>query len=229
MTSATIQFLHASAGIPDESIVAGLCSNAPSEKNSLSEIPETIADAIDILLDTPLISEPNELTTETLSVGVFPVPPGIGSDPTLWLYRDRTIGMLKRYLRLSIEVGRLPSLLGREFFRTRVTSYTVGTFEDAVIFVHDVERALEKLDAFEKKLVAKMVFQEYSQDEAARLLGCGRRTLVRRFPEMIDKLSEIFLKGDLIDRLPTTISNRENACQEGESDENDVSDCESSE
>jgi predicted DNA-binding protein (UPF0251 family) len=229
MTSAIIQFLHASAGVPDESIVAGLCSDPLSENDSLSEIPETIADAIDILLDKPSISEPDALTAETLPVGTFPIPPGIGSDPTLWLYRDRTIGMLKRYLRLSIEVGRLPSLLGREFFRTRVTSYTVGTFEDAVIFVHDVERALEKLDEFEKKLVAKMVFQEYSQDEAARLLGCGRRTLVRRFPEMIDKLSEIFLKGDLIDRLPTTISNRENACQEGESDENDVSDCESSE
>jgi predicted DNA-binding protein (UPF0251 family) len=229
MTTGMIQFLHASAGVPDESIVAGLCSNSPLTEGPVTEIPETIADAIDILLDTPSISEPDALTAETLPVGAFPIPPGIGSDPTLWLYRDRTIGMLKRYLRLSIEVGRLPSLLGREFFRTRVTSYTVGTFEDAVIFVHDVERALEKLDAFEKKLVAKMVFQEYSQDEAARLLGCGRRTLVRRFPEMIDKLSEIFLKGDLIDRLPTTISNRENACQEGESDENDVSDCESSE
>jgi predicted DNA-binding protein (UPF0251 family) len=128
--------------------------------------------------------------------------------------------MLKRYLRLSIEVGRLPSLLGREFFRSKVTSYTVGTFEDALIFVHD---------EFEKKLMAKMVFQEYSQDEAARLLGCGRRTLVRRFPEMIDKLSDIFLKGNLIDRLPATISKRETACQEGESDENCASDCESSE
>jgi hypothetical protein len=29
-----------------------------------------------------------------------------GSDPDLWLYRDRTVAMLKRYLRLSIEVGR---------------------------------------------------------------------------------------------------------------------------
>lgn len=228
MTRAIIQFLYASAGVPDESIVAGLCSNSPLSEDPVTDVPETIADAIDILL-APSISEPSELMDGTLPVGAFPIPPGIGSDPTLWLYRDRTIGMLKRYLRLSIEVGRLPSLLGREFFRTRVTSYTVGTFEDAVIFVHDVERALEKLDEFEKKLVAKMVFQEYSQDEAARLLGCGRRTLVRRFPEMIDKLSEIFLKGDLIDRLPTTISNRENACQEGESDENDVSDCESSE
>ena len=40
---------------------------------------------------------------------------GIGRDPDLWLYRERTLGMLRRYQRLSVEVGRLPSLLGREF------------------------------------------------------------------------------------------------------------------
>jgi hypothetical protein len=33
-------------------------------------------------------------------------------DPDLWLYRKRTVALLKRYLRISIEVGRLPSLLG---------------------------------------------------------------------------------------------------------------------
>jgi hypothetical protein len=38
----------------------------------------------------------------------------VGRDPDLWLYRERTIALLKRYLRISIEVGRLPSLLGRD-------------------------------------------------------------------------------------------------------------------
>src|SRR5579864_1098219 len=52
-------------------------------------------------------------------------------------YRGRTVAMLRRYMRYSIETGRLPSLLGREFFRAKVTSYTVVTFEDRVIFVHD--------------------------------------------------------------------------------------------
>ncbi|HKU24448.1 MAG TPA: hypothetical protein VJQ54_03195, partial [Candidatus Sulfotelmatobacter sp.] len=61
------------------------------------------------------------------------------------IYRGRTVGMLRRYMRYSIETGRLPSLLGREFFRAKVTSYTVVTFEDRVIFVHDMERCLEKL------------------------------------------------------------------------------------
>jgi hypothetical protein len=39
-----------------------------------------------------------------------------GSSPNLWLYRQRTVALLRRYLRLSIEVVRTPSLLGREFF-----------------------------------------------------------------------------------------------------------------
>jgi|SRR5271169_6008166 len=42
----------------------------------------------------------------------------------------------------SIETGRLPSLLGRAFFRAKVTSYTMVTFEDRVIFVHDIEKCL---------------------------------------------------------------------------------------
>jgi hypothetical protein len=61
-----------------------------------------------------------------------------------------------------VEVGRLPSLLGREFVRTRVTSYRAGTFEDAVIFVHDMARGLAKLDSFDHKLIARIVLQDYT-------------------------------------------------------------------
>ncbi len=137
----------------------------------------------------------------------------VAADPDLWLYRDRTVGMLRRYLRISIEVGRLPSLLGREFFRTRVTSYRVSTFEDAVIFVHDVERSLERLDAFDKKLIGRIVLQEYTQEEAARLLQCGRRTVGRRFPEALDRLSENFLAGGLLTRMPGTNPPAKKPCQ----------------
>jgi hypothetical protein len=125
-------------------------------------------------------------------------------DPDLRLYRKRTIGILRRYMRLSIEVGRLPSLLGREFFRTRVTSYRASTFEDAVIFVHDVERSLDTLSEFDKKLIARIVLQEYSYEEAARLIGCGLRHTARCYTEAVDRVSETFLKRKLLLRLPTT-------------------------
>lgn len=94
------------------------------------------------------------------------------SRPDLAIYRNYTVALLRRYFRLSLEAGRLPSLLGREFFRTRITSYQVQTFEDTVIFVHDVERCLEKLDRFSQKLIARIVLQDYSQEEAAVILGC---------------------------------------------------------
>ena len=168
--------------------------------------------------------------TETLipedSLAEDSPPEAPSSDPALWLYRDRTVGLLRRYVRLSVEVGRLPSLLGREFFRTRVTSYSATTFEDAVIFVHDVKRCLEKLDEFENKLIAKIVFQDYTQDEAAVRLGCWRRTVGRRFPETLDRLSEIFLQSELLERLPAISAEPLETCQEGKTGEIFVSDCE---
>src|SRR2546425_12524226 len=60
---------------------------------------------------------------------------GSYTEAELWLYRDRTMGLLRRYRRISIEVGRLPSLLGRELFRTKISSYHGARFEEAVIFV----------------------------------------------------------------------------------------------
>jgi hypothetical protein len=142
-----------------------------------------------------------------------------GFDPDLWLYRERTIGMLRRYQRLSVEVGRLPSLLGREFFRTQVTSYQTGTFEDAVIFVHDVARGLEQLGDFERKLISKIALQDYTQNEAARLLGCWRRTVGWRFPEAVDQLTEIFLEAGLLNPLPGSDVARAENCQEGKIEE----------
>ena len=119
----------------------------------------------------------------------------------VWLYRDRTVALLKRYARASVEVGRLPSVLGRECFRSRVTSYSMSSFEDVVIFVHDVENALGRLDPFHQQLVAMNVLEEYSFPEVSRLLRCPLRTLERDVPEAIDTLSQLFLDGGLINKL----------------------------
>lgn len=148
-----------------------------------------------------------------------------GADPHLWMYRGRTLMLLKRYMRLSIEVGRLPSVLGREFFRTHVTSYSVSTFEDTVIFVHDVETCLGKLDPFSQALIAKIVLQEYSQDETARLLGCWRRTVGRRYSDALDRLSRMFLDGGLLRPFEEPRRTRKKSCQEGKIDEIPVSPC----
>ncbi|HEY1461889.1 MAG TPA: hypothetical protein VGF44_00560, partial [Terriglobales bacterium] len=140
----------------------------------------------------------------------------VSNDPDLWMYRDRTAALLRRYFRISIEVGRLPSLMGREVFRGKVTAYRMRTFEDAVIFVHDVEHALHELDDFEQGLIHRILFQEYTQDEAAQLLGCWRRTVGRRFPEALDRMSEIFLEGGLLRRFPDAAKEPSESCQEPE-------------
>lgn len=105
-------------------------------------------------------------------------------------------------MRLSLEAGRLPSVIGREFFRAKITTYTSATFEDRVIFVHDVENCLERLDPFDRGIIAPVVLQEHDHERAARLLHCTRKTIERRLPELLDELSEEFLRVNLLVRLP---------------------------
>jgi DNA-directed RNA polymerase specialized sigma24 family protein len=141
----------------------------------------------------------------------------------LWLYRDRTVSMLKRYARSSVEVGRLPSLLGREYFGARVTRYSMRNFEDIMIFVHDMEQALAKLTKLEQKLIAMNVLEEYTQWEIARLMGCSTRWVEMQVPEAIDRVTQILLEWGLIEKMATP-TRRSKTCQEGESDDFAASD-----
>ncbi len=127
--------------------------------------------------------------------------------PELAFYRKYTEGMLRRYVRLSMETGRVPSLLGREMFRGRVTNYRVQGFDDVVIFVHDVEKCLTKLTALQQTLIERIALQEYTQGEAARMTGMSLRTVVRRYAEAVDMLTSIFLESGLLEPLT--------ACQGG--------------
>jgi len=117
------------------------------------------------------------------------------------IYRGRTVAMLRRYMRYSIETGRLPSLLGREFFRSKVTSYIVVTFEDRVIFVHDMETCLERLDEFSRQLIGRHILQEHDRWATARLLNCHEKTIRRLAPLVLDQLSDILLEVGLMEKL----------------------------
>ncbi len=137
-------------------------------------------------------------------MGQAELPPSVlfgETETDLWPYRRRTVALLRRYARASVEVGRLPSLLGREFFRTRVTSYTMRNFEDVVIFVTDMEKAIEKLSAIDKKLLAMNVLEEYDALEVARLLGCTPRSVRRLLGEALDELARIMLAGGLLEEM----------------------------
>jgi len=133
----------------------------------------------------------------------------------LRMYRAHTQGLLRRYFRMSLELGRLPSLVGRELFRARVTSYRAASFEDLVIFVTDVERCLEQLPAAAQAAIARVIFQEYSVTETAAALGWNERTVRRNLAGGLDALARIFLERALLRPFPL----HENACQEAESRE----------
>jgi RNA polymerase sigma factor (sigma-70 family) len=139
------------------------------------------------------------------------VPPSVlfaKTEIDLWPYRSRTMALLRRYARASVEVGRLPSLLGREFFRSRVTSYSMRSFEDTMVFVTDMEHTLEKLDALDKKLVAMSALEEYTISEISRALGCSERTVDRLLHDAIDQLSRCLLVRGLLERLPEITAGR---------------------
>ena len=139
------------------------------------------------------------------------------------IYRRKVVRMLYRYMRYSMDVGRLPSLVGREFFRSKVSKYTMVTFEDRVIFVHDMETCLNRLDDFTREVLGRVVLQEYDHEEAAQLLGCTRMTVHRKLLEGLDRLTDILLEVDLLSPIG---EGEEKACQEGEESYFSVSDCE---
>lgn len=142
------------------------------------------------------------------------------------VYRARTVQMLRRYLRYSIETGRIPSVLGGEFFRAKMTTYSVGTFEDRVIFVHDMEKCLGKLDEFSRQLIARHVLQEHDRWATARLLHCNEKTVRRYTPVVLDVLSEILLEVGLLDRLESVPKDAQpDSCQGGKNGPFDASDC----
>ena len=130
-----------------------------------------------------------------------PISRSADLDPELSLYRPRTLALLRRYLRISSAVGRLPSVIAREVFRARVSHYRLHTFEESVIFVLDVERALACLYHDDQQVITRVVFQGHSHDSAARLLGWKRRTVTRALCEALDRLSELMLARGLLRKM----------------------------
>jgi len=122
-------------------------------------------------------------------------------EPGLEFYRKYTEGLLHRYMKMSLEKGRSPSLLGRELFRGNVTNCKVQGFDDVVIFVHDVETCLKQLEPGLRHLVRRIALEEYTQPETAAMLGIGLRTVTRRYAEAIDKLTRMLIDRKIMEPM----------------------------
>lgn len=129
-----------------------------------------------------------------------PKPAGVEKDvdASLAFYRKHTEKLLRRYLYASMQVGRAPSVLSDSVGRGWVSSRPVRSFEDAVIFVLDVESCLNRLGSLDRQMLTRVVLQEYTQTEAAVLMGMAVRTLSYKLPEAIDRLTRLLLDAGVL-------------------------------
>jgi hypothetical protein len=116
----------------------------------------------------------------------------------LAFYRKHTESLLRRYLYASMQVGRAPSILNDPVSRGWASSRPVRTFEDAMIFVLDIEGCLAELGSLDREILGRVVLQEYTQAEAAVLLGMSVRTISNRFPLALDRLTEKVLEAGVL-------------------------------
>ncbi|MFT4112968.1 hypothetical protein [Silvibacterium sp.] len=137
-------------------------------------------------------------------------PASAEPDPSLAFYRKHTEDLMRRYLRISMDMGRLPSLLSRTVMRGRATSSRLRNFEDAVVFVIDVERCLARLDGQAQELVARITLQEYTYAETAELTGQSLRSIARHYGGAVDRLTALLMDAELLKLEPWE------RCQESE-------------
>jgi predicted DNA-binding protein (UPF0251 family) len=119
--------------------------------------------------------------------------------PQLAFYRKYTEALLRRYMRMSMELGRVPSMLGRgEMFRAKVSNYRMESFEDVVIFCHDIERCIQSLTAIQQSAIDLVAVKEYTIQEAAPMLGICREIAVRHYTRAIDRLTDMFIETEIL-------------------------------
>lgn len=118
----------------------------------------------------------------------------------LAFYRKRTESLLRRYLRASLAVGRVPSVVQDIKLRGRVSSYRMKNFEDVVIFTIDVEKCLGCLEPHVLQIVVKIALQEYILQDVAEQLQLDVRTVARSYGAALDHLTEVFLDRKLLVR-----------------------------
>lgn len=118
---------------------------------------------------------------------------------TSWaFYRTHTQKLLRRYLYASLQVGRSPNILGEPVGRGWASSRKIRTFEDALIFVLDVERCLNKLDRLEQQMIQRIVLQEYTQTETATMFRMSLRSVNAKLNRALDRLSEQMVESGVL-------------------------------
>ncbi len=129
-------------------------------------------------------------------------------------FRAQTFAIIRHFYEIASQIGRLPSILGREFFRAKVSHHAIPSFEEQAVFVHDVEHALAGLNEQDGEMVALVGLFHYTLDDVAAMLGRSRSFVAQHFADAIDQLAEVFLETGLLrenrpDRRPQYFDTRQ--------------------
>jgi len=129
-----------------------------------------------------------------------PAQPAAEPDPRpeMVCFRNQTLAIVRHYFELSSQIGRLPSLMGREFFRAKVSHHAIPSFEEQAVFARDVELSIGRLNAEHQEILTIAGLYHLSHEELAEMLHISRAAVSAWFAEALDALSEIFLQAGLL-------------------------------
>jgi hypothetical protein len=121
-------------------------------------------------------------------------------EPETVCYRGQALAIVRHFFEMSCQLGRLPSILGREFFRAKVSHHAIPSFEDQALFSHDIRRSLMRLDEDEMRVLTLIGLYDLNLDEAAEILHWSTGYISQRFAEALARLTQIFLDSGLLRR-----------------------------
>lgn len=125
-------------------------------------------------------------------------PPELDPRPEMVCFRGQTLALVRHFFELSSQIGRLPSLLGREFFRARVSHHAVPSFEEQVIFTRDIELCLARLSEEQAEIITLVGLYDFTLEEVGQMQSCSKSWIHARFARAIDSLTEILLEAGLL-------------------------------
>ncbi len=121
-------------------------------------------------------------------------------EPETICYRGQTLAIVRHFFEMSCQLGRLPSILGREFFRAKVSHHAIPSFEDQALFAHDVQQSLMKLDDEGLEVLTLIGLYDLNTNEAAQILHRSAGCVSQRYAEALARLTQIFLDTGVLRR-----------------------------
>jgi DNA-directed RNA polymerase specialized sigma24 family protein len=116
---------------------------------------------------------------------------------TLIALRSYTRTLIRRYLYARYQAARVYSSMGRRL-GGRASCRPIRTFEDALVFVIDMDRCLDSLNSLDRDLVRRVLIQDYTEAEAAVLFGMSARSVAYKLPAAIDRLTQRLIHSGLL-------------------------------